>query len=111
MPVNPGKDEVVLNTSPDACPSACTDCGAPLCLRKQVLNLALGNVEKMWCLNCLAAENKKTPTDVLTGVKSYVLSRECFSKEWKKYKTVEYCPDPDGCLPSVCFDLSKCVDS
>lgn len=87
----------------DALPSNCRACGAFLCLRKQVINLALGNTESMLCLECLGKEGEQSAEQVLAGIKHYVLLRECLRKEWLKYVDVEYCPDPQHCFPATCF--------
>lgn len=87
----------------EAAPTVCFDCGTVLCLRKQVINLALGNTEKMWCLWCLAGHNRQQPEDVLARMKHYLKGRECFASQWNKYRTINYCPDPNGCLPDTCF--------
>ena len=84
-------------------PVVCADCGAPLCLRKQVVNLALGNVESMWCLVCLGREAGKSGEDVLAGIVPYIRSRDCFAREWRRYLNADYCPDPGGCFPGTCF--------
>src|SRR5215470_5021448 len=84
-------------------PTSCCLCGKALCLRKQVINLALGNVEEMKCLACLGKEGGKAPDQVLADIKEYVHSRDCFLKEWRKYVDVSYCPDPDHCFPDICF--------
>ncbi len=81
----------------------CQTCAAPLCLRKQVINLALGNEQQMYCLICLANSNGTEAPQLLTRVRDYILGRQCFSREWLKYPTVSACPDPDGCLPDICF--------
>jgi hypothetical protein len=88
-------------------PVVCAGCGAPLCLRKQVINLAVGNVEHMWCLVCLAADGGQAPTQVLSGLKTYIEGRQCFFKEWSRYESVEFCPDRQGCFPAVCFELER----
>jgi hypothetical protein len=88
----------------DGAPRACDRCAAALCLRKQVVNLALGLTDQMLCLQCLATENSQTPSEVLEGIKDYVLGRECFAKQWKRYDSVEYCPDRTGCIPGPCFE-------
>jgi hypothetical protein len=84
-------------------PALCFACGDKLCLRKQVINLSLGNTNEMFCLKCLAVNNSKLPEEILGGVKDYIMSRDCFSSQWVKYKNKDYCPDPYGCIPSVCF--------
>ncbi len=77
-------------------PSACKDCSAKLCLRKQVVNLALGNVDTMSCLNCLGAQSNKSASQVLEQIVPYILSRDCFAKKWRNYKdsgTMSSCDD------------------
>lgn len=81
----------------------CFKCRAPLCLRQQVLNLALGEEEDFLCLRCLAQENGQTREVLLERTAAYVLSRDCFKKPWLKYESVEFCPDREGCLPGLCF--------
>jgi hypothetical protein len=90
----------------DGAPTACAKCEAPLCLRKQVINLALGNTEEMHCLHCLALESDTTEADVLRTSRGYVMERECFRKEWQKYRDQTACPDRKGCIPDVCFAFS-----
>jgi len=84
-------------------PSACATCGKPLCLRQQVINLALGFTEQLKCLNCLALQEDLPREQLLTTSRDYVMRRECFKKEWIKYKTRDFCPDKVGCLPESCF--------
>ena len=85
-------------------PRQCHNCGAALCLRKQVINLALGNDEEMLCLNCLGSDSRQKPAEVLSRLAEYIARRPCFSKEWARYENVDYCPDRGGCLPEVCFE-------
>jgi hypothetical protein len=87
----------------DDLPAVCFNCAAPLCLRQQVLNLALGEVVELLCLSCLAADNNKSAAEMLTSLMPYVASRECFAKEWARYLTVDFCPNSGGCLPEICF--------
>ena len=68
-----------------------------------MINLALGNIDEMFCLNCLGRESARDPENVLTGIKDYVLSRACFKKEWAKYPKVSFCPEPHACYPESCF--------
>ena len=84
-------------------PTTCADCEAPLCLRKQVINLALGNGDKMCCLVCLAKQETATEQVVLRKLKSYIEGRDCFAKEWLRYDTSACCPDWAGCFPEICF--------
>jgi hypothetical protein len=90
----------------DGLESECCRCHQGLCLRQQVLNLALGAEQDLLCLDCLAAENEKTGQDLLLDLGSYVVSRECFAREWKKYQSKSDCPDPGGCLPETCFSFT-----
>src|SRR5207237_4471832 len=84
--------------------TACCQCGAALCLRKQVLNLAVGNDEKMLCLVCLSQESQQTPQELLAGMKLYIQGRDCFRKEWVRYLDVNFCPARESCFPGICFD-------
>lgn len=84
-------------------PSTCCKCQGPLCLRQQVLNLALGEDEEVMCLNCLAADNNKSSAELLDSLATYIVGRECFAKPWLRYASVDYCPDKLGCIPAVCF--------
>lgn len=81
----------------------CHKCQAPLCLRKQVINLALGLTEEMMCLSCLGKENEQDPRELLEGLRDYIDQRECFAKQWRRYESVDYCPDRHGCISDVCF--------
>lgn len=87
----------------DGLSTICLNCSAPLCLRKQVINLALGLVEQMRCLECLGRENERSPEKILEDVKVYISTRDCFKTQWLNYKDISYCPDPEGCFPEVCF--------
>ncbi len=84
-------------------PRGCSLCSKLLCLRQQVINLALGNTETMKCLICLAKSTNQSPEDVLTKTKDYIVRRDCFHQEWLKYENIDFCPDKDNCLPVVCF--------
>jgi hypothetical protein len=75
-------------------------------MRQQVLNMALGEDADLLCLACLGEDNGKSRQDILQDVGDYVLSRQCFAKEWVKYKDVSQCPFPDSCLPQTCFAKS-----
>ncbi len=81
----------------------CADCGEKLCLREKTINLALGNTEIMYCLNCLGARENKNPEEILAKIKKYIMTRECFYKEWIKYKDISYCPKSERCFPNTCF--------
>lgn len=86
--------------------SSCCRCQSPLCLRQQVLNLALGADKDLMCLACLASDNGQDREQLLAQLGPYVVSRECFLKEWSKYKSEEACPDREGCLPKSCFSFT-----
>lgn len=75
----------------------CQACGAPLCLRKQLVNLALGSVESMSCLVCLGAQTGKSQAEVLTAIRPYILNRECFAKKWNQESQ---CLECENC---ICF--------
>lgn len=83
----------------------CGRCAKAICLRQHVINLALGNTEEMFCLDCLGDDGSKSGEEVLAGIKTYVLQRECFRKEWVRYENVKYCPDPEHCFPQTCFGI------
>lgn len=87
----------------DGAPRACDRCAQPLCLRQQVLNLALGMTEQMKCLRCLSIENERQAPELLSDLRDYIYGRECFAKQWKRYSSLEYCPDQSGCEPKTCF--------
>lgn len=82
---------------------SCAVCGQRLCIRKQVINLAIGNVGDMFCLSCLAKQGTQSGEEVLSSLKSYILSRDCLAREWVRYQDSSSCPDPDRCFPGVCF--------
>jgi hypothetical protein len=84
-------------------PQSCSECGKPICLRKQVINLVLGNTDEMFCLICLGAKDGQEPQEVLLTAKAYIKGRDCFNKVWIKYRNDSYCPDPHGCFPAACF--------
>jgi hypothetical protein len=84
----------------------CCRCQKSLCLRQQVLNLALGTDQGLMCLACLAADNGKERGQLLSELGPYVVSRECFMKEWSKYESEDACPDREGCLPKTCFSFT-----
>jgi hypothetical protein len=81
----------------------CSSCSHRLCLRQKVINLALGNTEIMYCLDCLGEKENNPPERLLAKIKDYTKARECFHKEWIKYKDVSYCPEPESCFPKTCF--------
>lgn len=84
-------------------PAFCSKCKRALCLRKQVMNLTVGNTDEMFCLECLAEESDRKAVEVLLTLKGYALNRECFLKQWLLYQSVADCPDRDGCFPDQCF--------
>lgn len=85
------------------CPSLCARCAAALCLRKQVINLALGLADEMLCLDCLGADSQTSAESVLNRMIPYIMARECFSKQWNRYGDAGACPDPEGCHRKTCF--------
>lgn len=95
--------EIKTESSQEEMPAFCSRCKRALCLRKQVMNLTVGNTDEMFCLECLGEESDKKAVEVLLTLKGYALNRECFLKQWQRYKTVADCPDRDGCFPDQCF--------
>jgi len=67
------------------------------------MNLTVGNTDELFCLVCLGQESDRTAVEVLLTLKGYALARECFARQWRKYETVEMCPDRQGCFPEKCF--------
>jgi hypothetical protein len=103
MTTKPDDQTQLCSPLVEGAPAECSRCASPLCLRKQVLNLAVGNIETMFCLECLSAESKQEPDELLAGMKLYVLGRDCLRKEWQKYATESFCPARETCYPSICF--------
>lgn len=64
---------------------ACDRCGAPLCERVQVMNLALNYVEELFCLACLAAEQEMPENALADFAREYVYARECFKTPWDQF--------------------------
>jgi hypothetical protein len=95
--------ESKIESSLDEMPAFCSKCKRALCLRKQVMNLTVGNTDEMFCLECLGEESDRKAVEVLLTLKGYALNRECFLKQWQRYETVADCPDRDGCFPDQCF--------
>ncbi|HEY9793232.1 MAG TPA: hypothetical protein V6D22_22720 [Candidatus Obscuribacterales bacterium] len=87
----------------DGAPKQCHRCRQALCLRQQVINLALGDTDEMLCLSCLATENNQSQDALLTRVKHYIQKRDCFAKQWSRYPSQQYCPYPQNCVPGACF--------
>lgn len=81
----------------------CVDCGAALCIRQRTVSLALGHDESMYCLVCLGKQSDTSGENVLANIKEYVLSRQCFRKEWFKYTERASCPQPETCYLETCF--------
>jgi hypothetical protein len=96
-------DSFTEASSIDGAPTDCSSCGKALCLRKQVVNLALDNTEEMYCLECLGKINGKGPLEILLATKSYILQRECFCRQWTKYENRSFCPEPLTCYIDECF--------
>lgn len=69
----------------------CDRCGAPLCERVQVINLALDYVDDLYCLRCLAEEHEKTEAELAAFAKDYVYARECFKTPWDNFNA-KACP-------------------
>ena len=67
------------------------------------MNLAVGNTDELFCLECLGNESDRKAVEVLLTLKGYALGRECFAKEWRRYVVEDDCPDRLGCFPGECF--------
>ncbi len=89
-------------------PTHCSGCQSPLCLRKQVVNMVLDNIQEMYCLECLGKINGKEPLEVLLSARSYIMRRECFRKEWIRYENKSQCPEPLTCFINDCFAADDC---
>lgn len=70
---------------------SCDMCGAPVCERLQLMNLALGYEESLCCLDCLAQQQEMPPAELAEFAKSYVHSRDCFKNPWLKFNAAP-CP-------------------
>ena len=81
----------------------CHNCGEKLCLRENTVNLSMGNTDIMYCLKCLGKKEKVPAEQILAKIKKYILARECFYKEWIKYKNISQCPKTETCFPDTCF--------
>lgn len=92
-----------INNGIEGAADTCSGCSRPLCIRQQVINLALGYIESMSCLFCLAKETNNEPEQIIENLAPYIDGRECFRKSWIRYESVQHCPDPLGCLPDACF--------
>lgn len=79
------------------CPDCCARCSSGLCARKQVVNLSLGYVDEMLCLSCIAAESDTSVSALLDRIVPYIMTRECFSKQWRQFSDPTVCAHPQGC--------------
>lgn len=70
---------------------SCDRCGAPVCERVQVMNLALDYVDELFCMDCLAAEQDMEPAALAEFAKEYVYARECFKTPWDNFNA-KICP-------------------
>jgi hypothetical protein len=80
----------------------CDRCGAPVCERVQIMNLALDYVEELYCLACLAAEQGIREPELADFAKSYVHSRECFKTPWDAFNA--------ACCPKLANHQCYCQD-
>ena len=69
----------------------CDRCGAAVCERVQIMNLALNYVEDLYCLACLAEEQGMSQPELAEFAKEYVHSRECFNTPWDAFNA-KPCP-------------------
>jgi len=71
----------------------CDRCGAPVCERVQIMNLALDNVDELFCLACLAEEQDMAQPALAEFARDYVYSRECFKTPWDSFSAqAKQCP-------------------
>ena len=96
-------DGISPDSNPDLSPqmdgiSHCSTCAIQMCSREKVINLAMGRIEVMCCLFCLGKRENVSAELLLAKIKHYILSRQCFQKEWIKYKDVSVCSHPEDCL-------------
>lgn len=82
----------------------CSLCSSPLCLRQQVMNLSLGNLEAVKCLACITSESVDDAETVLGGLRHYIFKRACFKTQWDRYGDRNACPYPEECYPDACFE-------
>jgi hypothetical protein len=97
---NPLAEKVGLLPEP---PGECASCSQTVCLRQQLISMALGYTEKTLCLICLSNEMGRTREDILETVLPFIEKRDCFAKPWNRYENVNYCPFPKACIPDTCF--------
>lgn len=97
---NPLAEKVGLLPEP---PANCASCAEEVCLRQQLISMALGYADKTLCLVCLAADTGRSREDVLETVLPFISKRDCFLKPWRRYENVDYCPFVDKCIPKTCF--------
>lgn len=69
----------------------CDQCGAAVCERVQLMNLALDYVEDLYCLPCLASLQDMEPPELAEFAKDYIESRDCFKTPWRKFDAAP-CP-------------------
>lgn len=83
----------------------CDRCGAPVCERVQIMNLALDYVDELFCLSCLAAELDMTAPALADYARQYVQARECFKTPWDAFA-----PQALQC-PQLTLKQCYCQDS
>lgn len=69
----------------------CDACGAEICERVQVMNLALSYAEDLYCIACLSEEEGTNAETLVESVKPYIQSRECFKTPWDNFNA-KVCP-------------------
>ena len=76
----------------------CRRCTVELCSREKIINLAAGQIEIMYCLVCLGKRDGVPAKQFLGKMRKYILARQCFQKEWLKYKDQSICINRQNCL-------------
>lgn len=86
-----------------SCVETCINTGKPVCRRMFNMNLAMGYVEEVYILDELAKMHKQSREDLFAFAFDYVMSRDCFKKEWFKQDKPSSCPLIDECAFNKCY--------
>lgn len=63
----------------------------------------MGEVDEQYCLECLSRKHNQSKEDLFNFIYPYLISRDCFKKEWVKMKDKSECPLVDRCVIQQCF--------
>ncbi len=79
----------------------CAQCGAELCRRQIVFNLALGYESEYSCISCLANEKNQNPIVLFNYLLNYIKTRPCYMIMFEKSRCDETrmlgCPYRSSC--------------